>query len=141
MKWTDKYGGIIINQLKRLGCSCHWPSERFTMDDDYYKSVVQTFVKLYNKGLIYKGVRMVNWDPEGLTALSDEEVKYKEESGKLWHIKYQIKNSKDYLIVATTRPETMLGDTGVAVNPKDKRYSKYIGKTVILPLTNKEIPI
>ena len=140
-KWTDKYGGIIINQLKRLGCSCYWPYERFTMDDKYYKSVIQTFVKLYNKGLIYKGVRMVNWDPEGLTALSDEEVKYKEESGKLWHIKYQIKDSNDYLVVATTRPETMLGDTGVAVNPKDKRYSKHIGKTVILPIVNKEIPI
>ena len=106
-EWTDEYGGIIIKQLKRLGCSCDWDRQRFTMDDSYYKSVIKTFVKLYNEGLIYKGVRMVNWDPEGLTALSDEEVKYKEESGKLWHIKYQLSNSNDFLIVATTRPETM----------------------------------
>ena len=140
-EWTEKYGGIIIKQLKRLGCSCDWNRERFTMDDEYYKSVIKTFVQLYDQGLIYKGVRMVNWDPKGLTALSDEEVIHKEEQGKLWHIKYKIKDSNDYLIVATTRPETMLGDTGVAVNPKDKRYKKYIGKTILLPIVNKEIPI
>ena len=98
------------------------------MDDKYYKSVIQTFVKLYNDGLIYQGKRMINWDPISKTALSNEEVIYKEEKGFLWHIKYPIKNEKKYLIVATTRPETMLGDTGVAVNPNDKRYSKYIGK-------------
>ena len=140
-EWTEKYGGIIIKQLKRLGCSCDWNRERFTMDDEYYKSVIKTFVQLYEQGLIYKGVRMVNWDPKGLTALSDEEVIHKEEQGKLWHIKYKIKDSNDHLIVATTRPETMLGDTGVAVNPKDKRYKKYIGKTILLPIVNKEIPI
>ncbi len=140
-EWTEKYGGIIIKQLKRLGCSCDWGRQRFTMDDEYYKSVVKTFVELYDEGLIYKGVRMVNWDPKGLTALSDEEVIHKEEQGKLWHIKYKIKNSDDYLIVATTRPETMLGDTGVAVNPKDKRYKKYIGREVVLPIVDKEIPI
>ncbi len=140
-EWTDEYGGIIIKQLKRLGASCDWSRQRFTMDDEYYQSVIQTFVKLYNKGLIYKGVRMVNWDCKGLTALSDEEVIHKEESGSLWHIKYKITDSDDYLVVATTRPETMLGDTGVAVNPNDKRYKKYIGKTIDLPLSNYKIPI
>ena len=140
-EWTDEYGGIIIKQLKRLGASCDWSRQRFTMDDEYYQSVIQTFVKLYNKGLIYKGVRMVNWDCKGLTALSDEEVIHKEESGSLWHIKYKITDSDDYLIVATTRPETMLGDTGVAVNPNDKRYKKYIGRTIDLPLSNYKIPI
>ena len=140
-EWTDKYGGIITKQLKRLGCSCDWSKEEFTMNDNYYDSVIQTFIKLYNDGLIYQGRRMINWDPDGLTALSNEEVIYKEEKGSLWHLKYPIKDSDDYLIVATTRPETMLGDTGVAVNPKDSRYKKYIGKTIILPITNREIPI
>ena len=106
------------------------------MDDKYYSSVIKTFVKLYEEGLIYKGVRMVNWDPKGLTALSDEEVIYKEEKSKLWYIKYKVKDSDDSLIVATTRPETMLGDTGVAVNPKDKRYKKYIGSMIELPLSD-----
>jgi len=140
-KWTEKYGGIITGQLKRLGCSCDWSRERFTMDDQYYKSVVQTFVKLYNDGLVYQGTRMINWDPVSKTALSNEEVIYKEEKGFLWHIKYPIKGENKYLIVATTRPETMLGDTGVAINPKDKRYKKYLGKSIILPIINKEIPI
>ncbi len=140
-EWTDKYGGIIINQLKRLGCSYDWSRETFTMNDEYYSSVIKTFVKLYNEGLIYQGTRMINWDPIGQTALSNEEVIYKEEKGYLWHLKYPIKDSNDYLTVATTRPETMLGDTGVAVNPKDKRYKKYIGKSILLPLVNKEIPI
>ena len=140
-KWTEKYGGIITGQLKRLGCSCDWSRERFTMDDQYYKSVVQTFVKLYNDGLVYQGTRMINWDPVSKTALSNEEVIYKEEKGFLWHIKYPIKGENEYLIVATTRPETMLGDTGVAINPKDKRYKKYLGKSIILPIINKEIPI
>ena len=139
--WTDEYGGIIIKQLKRLGASCDWSRQRFTMDDLYYKSVIKTFIKLYNEGLIYKGVRMVNWDCKGLTALSDEEVIHKEEAGSLWHIKYKITNSDNYLVVATTRPETMLGDTGVAVNPDDKRYKKYIGKTIDLPLSDCKIPI
>ena len=140
-KWTEKYGSIITGQLKRLGCSCDWSRERFTMDDQYYKSVVQTFVKLYNDGLVYQGTRMINWDPVSKTALSNEEVIYKEEKGFLWHIKYPIKGENKYLIVATTRPETMLGDTGVAINPKDKRYKKYLGKSIILPIINKEIPI
>ena len=140
-EWTDKYGGIIIEQLKRLGCSCDWNRQNFTMNDEYYASVIHTFVELYNEGLIYKGTRMINWDPKGLTALSDEEVIHKEKRGKLWYMKYPISDSNDYLIVATTRPETMLGDTGVAVNPKDQRYKKFIGKTIDLPLVNRKIPI
>ena len=140
-KWKEKYSGTIIKQLKRLGCSCDWTRERFTMDDDYYKSVISLFVQLYKDGLIYKGERMTNWDPVGKTALSDEEVIHKEKKGNLWHFKYPIKDSEDYLIVATTRPETMLGDTGVAVHPKDKRYKKFVGKHVLLPIVNKEIPI
>ena len=141
MEWKEKYGGTILKQLKRLGASCDWDRTKFTLDDDYTKAVNQTFVKLYNDGLIYKGKRMVNWDPIGLTALSDEEVIHKETQGKLWHFKYPIKDSNDFLVVATTRPETMLGDTGVAVNPKDTRYKKLIGKTIILPIMNREIPI
>jgi len=140
-EWTDKYGGIIIKQLKRLGSSCDWDRQAFTMSDEYYKSVIHTFVKLYEDGMIYKGERMINWDPMGLTALSNEEVIHKEVKGKLWYFKYPISNEDDYLVVATTRPETMLGDTGVAVNPEDTRYSKYIGKKVLLPISNKEIPI
>ena len=139
--WTDEYGGIIIKQLKRLGCACDWDKQRFTMDDDYYKSVISTFVKLYNEGLIYRGKRMINWDPKGLTALSDEEVVHKEQNGKLWHIKYPIFNSDQYVIVATTRPETMLGDTGVAINPQDKRYKIFKNKMIDLPIVNKQIPI
>ena len=141
MDWKEKYGGTIVAQLRRLGTSCDWDRTKFTLDEDCSRAVNQTFVKLYKDGLIYKGERMVNWDPIGLTALSDEEVIYKETSGKLWHFKYPIKDSKDYLIVATTRPETMLGDTGIAVNPKDDRYKKLIGKTVVLPIVNREIPI
>tara|TARA_Y100001970_G_scaffold84325_1_gene106436 strand:- start:776 stop:3391 length:2616 start_codon:yes stop_codon:yes gene_type:complete len=140
-EWTDKYGGIIIKQLKRLGSSCDWQREAFTMSDDYYQSVMHTFVTLYEDGMIYKGERMINWDPVGLTALSDEEVIHKEKKGKLWYFKYPISGEDDFLVIATTRPETMLGDTGVAVNPTDKRYSKYIGKKIILPICNKEIPI
>jgi len=139
--WTEEYGGIITKQLKRLGCACDWDRERFTMDDEYYKSVISTFVKLYREGLIYRGKRMINWDPKGLTALSDEEVIHKEKNGNLWHIKYPISNTNDYLIVATTRPETMLGDTGVAINPNDKRYKKLNSKMIDLPLVNKQIPI
>ena len=122
MEWKEEYGGTILKQLRRLGASCDWNETKFTMDPDYSRAVTETFVKLYNDGLIYKGKRMVNWDPVGLTALSDEEVIHKETSGKLWHFKYPIKDSKDCLVVATTRPETMLGDTGVAVNPNDTRY-------------------
>ena len=140
-EWKDIYGGTIINQLKRLGCSCDWNREKFTMDDDYSNAVLECFVKLYNDGLIYKGERIINWDPKSMTALSDEEVIYKETKGNLWHFKYPIKDSKEFIIVATTRPETMLGDTGIAVNPNDERYINLIGKSVILPIVNKEIPI
>ena len=141
MDWKEEYGGTILKQLRRLGASCDWDKTKFTMDEDYSKSVNETFVKLYKDGLIYKGERMVNWDPVGLTALSDEEVIHKETPGKLWHFKYPIKDSDTFLVVATTRPETMLGDTGVAVNPNDKRYKELIGKTIILPIVNREIPI
>ena len=140
-EWKEKYGGIIIQQLKRLGCSCDWDRERFTMDDDYTNSVLEAFVVLYNKGLIYKGFRLVNWCPVSKSAISDEEVIHQEVSGHLWHFRYPIKNSDEVLIVATTRPETMLGDTAVAVHPKDKRFKHLIGKTVLLPLANREIPI
>ncbi len=141
LSWKDKYGETILNQLKKMGASCDWSRTAFTMDPKYSKSVIHAFVKLYNDGLIYRGKRMVNWDPIGLTAVSDEEVIYKETNGKLWHLKYPIKDSEKYLIVATTRPETMLGDTGVAVNPNDKRYKKLIGQKIILPIVGREIPI
>ena len=141
MEWKEKYGGTILKQLKKMGASCDWSKTAFTMDPNYSKAVLEAFVKLYNDGLIYRGKRMVNWDPSGLTAVSDEEVIYKETNGKLWYFKYPIKDSQDYLTVATTRPETMLGDTGVAVNPNDNRYKKLIGKHIILPIVNKEIPI
>ena len=140
-EWKEKYGGIIINQLKKLGCSCDWERERFTMDEGYSKAVLESFVRLYEKGLIYKGHRLVNWCPVSKSAISDEEVIHKEIDGHLWYFRYPIKEEDEYLVVATTRPETMLGDSAVAVNPNDKRYKKYIGKTVTLPLVGREIPI
>ena len=140
-EWKEKYGGIIINQLKKLGCSCDWERERFTMDEGYSKAVLESFVKLYEKGLIYKGHRLVNWCPVSKSAISDEEVIHKEIDSDLWYFRYPIKGEDEYLVVATTRPETMLGDSAVAVNPNDKRYKKYIGKTVTLPLVGREIPI
>ena len=140
-KWKEKYGGIIINQLKKLGCSCDWERERFTMDEGYTQAVLEAFVQLYNKGLIYKGFRLVNWCPVSKSAISDEEVIHKEKNGKLWHFRYPISDSNDYLIVATTRPETILGDTAVAVHPEDKRYKDLIGKTIELPLVGRKIPI
>ena len=140
-KWKEKYGGIIINQLKKLGCSCDWERERFTMDEGYTQAVLEAFVQLYNKGLIYKGFRLVNWCPVSKSAISDEEVIHKEKNGKLWHFRYPISDSNDYLIVATTRPETMLGDTAVAVHPEDDRYKDLIGKTIELPLVGRKIPI
>ena len=140
-EWKEKYGGIIINQLKKLGCSCDWERERFTMDEGYSKAVLESFVRLYEKGLIYKGHRLVNWCPVSKSAISDEEVIHKEIDGHLWHFRYPIKGEDEYLVVVTTRPETMLGDTAVAVNPDDKRYKKYIGMTVTLPLVGREIPI
>ena len=140
-QWKEEYGGKILTQLKRLGASCDWGKTTFTMDPEYSNSVLHAFVKLYNDGLIYQGERLINWDPKGLTALSDEEVIYKEKQGHLWHFKYPIKDSDEFLVVATTRPETMLGDSGVAVHPDDKRYQHLIGKSVILPIVNREIPI
>jgi len=140
-EWKNQYGGIIIKQLKKLGCSCEWNREKFTMDEKYSQAVLETFVRLYNDGLIYRGERIINWDPVGLTAVSDEEVIYQESKGNLWYFKYPVKDSDEFLTVATTRPETMLGDTGVAINPDDERYQHLIGKSVILPIANREIPI
>ncbi len=141
-EWKAEYGGAILNQLKKLGCSCDWSRERFTMDEGLSNAVKHVFVSLYNKGLIYKGKKMINWCPYCDTSISDAEVEYEEEPTHLWYIKYPIKGEKDkYIVVATTRPETMLGDTGVAVHPSDERYKDFVGKTVILPIMNKEIPI
>ena len=140
-EWKKEYGGTIVSQIKKLGCSCDWKRERFTMDDGLSNAVQTVFINLYNKGLIYKGKKMINWCPNCNTSISDAEVEYEEEKSKLWYIKYQIKGTDKYITVATTRPETMLGDTAVAVNPDDKRYKELIGKTAILPIMNKEIPI
>jgi valyl-tRNA synthetase len=145
--WKEKHGGIIIQQLKKLGCSCDWSRERFTMDPEYSKCVQSVFVDLYKKGKIYRGKRMVNWDPAARTALSDEEVDMIEEKGQLWHLKYPLLDDKgqpkpdEFVVVATTRPETMLGDEAVAVNPKDPRYANLIGRRCLLPLQDKVIPI
>ena len=140
--WTHKYGGIIQKQQRKLGCSCDWDRNRFTLDEGMSDSVLEQFVKLYDKGLIYKGKRMVNWCTSCNTSISDAEVEYKEEPSHLWHIRYKITGTDDkYIIVATTRPETMLGDTAVAVHPDDDRYKDLVGKTCILPIMNKEIPI
>ena len=140
-EWKKEYGGTILNQLKKLGCSCDWSRERFTMDEGLSNAVKYVFIKLYEKGLIYKGKRMINWCPNCKTSISDIECEYEEQDGFFWHIKYQVKDEDKYLIVATTRPETMLGDTGVAVHPEDERYKDLVGKKVILPIMNKEIPI
>ncbi len=144
-EWTHEYGGTIQKQQRKMGCSCDWDRSRFTMDEGLSKSVEEAFFRLYEKGYIYKGKRMINWCPNCKTSISDAEVEYKEEDSHIWHLKYPIKDSEegeqDYLVVATTRPETMLGDTGVAVNPKDERFKHLIGKKCILPLMNKEIPI
>uniref|UniRef100_UPI0037C199D1 valine--tRNA ligase n=1 Tax=Flavobacterium sp. TaxID=239 RepID=UPI0037C199D1 len=139
--WTDKYGGTILEQLKQLGCSCDWERTKFTMDPDMSASVIRSFVDLYNKGLIYRGYRMVNWDPEAKTTLSDEEVIFEERQGKLYYIKYQIENSSDYLVVATTRPETIFGDTAICINPNDERHFNLKGKKAIVPISGKIIPI
>ena len=139
--WKDKFGSRIISQLKKLGTSCDWDRERFTMDEGCSKAVREVFVNLYNKGLIYKGHRIINWCPHCATALSDAEVEYETQPGKLWHIRYPLADGTGELVVATTRPETFMGDTGVAVNPNDERYKHLIGKTCILPIMNREIPI
>ena len=140
-EWTRIYGGTIVSQQRKMGCSCDWSRSRFTMDEELSKAVFKAFKNYYDKGYIYKGKRMINYCPGCRTSISDAEIEYKEEGTHLWHIRYQIAGTNDYLIVATTRPETMLGDTAVAVNPKDERYGKLIGKTCILPIMNKEIPI
>lgn len=150
-EWKEKYGNIIYNQIEKLGCSVDWDRVSFTMDDHYYKAVIKVFVDLYKKGLIYRGARMINWDPSAETALSDEEVEYKEVTGKLYYIKYEIaassnrpgegKEGPDYIVIATQRPETIMGDTAVCANPHDERYTHLKGKKVIVPLINKEVPV
>ncbi|GGH29520.1 valine--tRNA ligase [Sphingobacterium alkalisoli] len=140
-EWKEKYGGIILKQLEKLGASCDWERTKFTMDADLSESVTDTFIKFYKAGYIYRGVRMVNWDPQGKTALSDEEVIRKEVQQKLYYIRYKIKDSNEYLIIATTRPETIMADAAICINPNDKRYLHLKGKTAIIPLVNREIPI
>ena len=139
--WTKLYGGTIENQQRKLGCSCDWDRRRFTLDEGLSEAVLEEFVNLYNDGYIYKGTRMVNWCPNCNTAISDAEVEYKEEDSHLWHLRYKLKDEDRYVEVATTRPETMLGDTAVAVHPEDERYKDIVGKTCILPIVNREIPI
>jgi valyl-tRNA synthetase len=141
-EWKDKHGGIILEQLKKLGASCDWERTKFTMDEDLYDSVIKVFIDLYDKGLIYRGVRMVNWDPKALTALSDEEVIYEDVKSKLYYVSYRIVDSRDkYMTIATTRPETILGDTALCVNPGDERYRRFVGKRVLVPLIDRPIPV
>src|SRR5210317_2050049 len=140
-EWTHEYGGVILEQLKKLGASCDWQRTKFTMDDDMSASVIKVFVDLYNKGLIYRGFRMVNWDPQAKTTLSDEEVNYEEKQGKLYYLKYQIEGSEDHLVIATTRPETILGDTAICIHPEDERFAHLKGKKAIVPICNRVIPI
>lgn len=139
--WTHEYGGVILDQLKKLGCSCDWERTAFTMDEERYASVIKVFVDLYNKGLIYRGYRMVNWDPEAQTTLSDEEVIYEEKQGLLYYLEYQIEGSDEKVTIATTRPETILGDTAICVNPNDERFHHLKGKKAIVPICNRVIPI
>ena len=139
--WTNAYGGVILDQLKKIGSSCDWDRTKFTLDKQMYESVIKVFVDLFEKGLIYRGYRMVNWDPQAKTTLSDEEVVYEERRGKLYYISYSIENSKSKIIIATTRPETILGDTGICVNPNDERYRDLIGKKAIVPISKRLIPI
>ena len=140
-QWKEKFGSRIMSQLRSLGSSCDWDRARFTMDEGCSKAVREVFVSLYEKGLIYKGSRIINWCPHCRTALSDAEVEYVDKPGHLWHMRYPLADGSGYLVVATTRPETMMGDTGVAVNPNDERYKQLVGKTCILPLMDREIPI
>jgi valyl-tRNA synthetase len=139
--WTDKYGGTILEQLKQLGCSCDWDRTKFTMDEDMSASVIKSFVDLYNKGMIYRGYRMVNWDPEAKTTLSDEEVIHEERQGKLYYINYKVEGTNDVLTIATTRPETIFGDTAICINPNDERFNHLKGKKAIVPICNRVIPI
>ena len=140
-EWKNTSGGMITEQLRRMGASVDWSRERFTMDDGCSRAVQEVFIRLFDQGLIYRGQRLVNWDPVLHTAISDLEVVSEQEQGSLWHFRYPLSDSSGHLVVATTRPETMLGDTAVAVHPEDERYSHLIGKTVSLPLTDREIPI
>jgi len=140
-EWTHKHGGIILEQLKKLGASCDWQRTKFTMDADLSESVIDVFIDLYKKGLIYRGYRMVHWDPQAKTTLSDEEVIHVEKNGKLYYLKYQIEGSNDFVTIATTRPETILGDTAICVNPNDERFTHLIGKKAIVPIANRSIPI
>src|SRR5687767_11309873 len=152
-EWKEKYGGIIYNQIERLGCSVDWDRVSFTMDDHYYKAVIKIFVDLYNKGLIYRGARMINWDPAAKTALSDEEVEYRDIQGKLYYVKYRVVENRDlaadknfsakdeYVMIATQRPETIMGDTAVCVNPNDERFRHLKGKYAVVPLVNRPVPI
>jgi len=140
-QWKEEYGGVILEQLKKLGCSCDWDRTAFTMDQHMSDSVIEVFVDLFNKGQIYRGYRMVNWDPQALTTLSDEEVIYEEKQGNLYYVAYQIVDSNETITIATTRPETILGDTAICIHPQDERYSKLKGKKVIVPIANREIPI
>lgn len=140
-EWKEKYGGIILKQLEKLGASCDWDRTKFTMDPDLSEAVIDTFIKFYKEGYIYRGVRMVNWDPQGKTALSDEEVMRREVNQKLYYVRYQIKDSEEYIIIATTRPETIMADTAICINPNDERFTHLKGQSVIVPLINREIPI
>lgn len=145
-QWKDKYGGIIYNQIERLGCSVDWNRVTFTMDEDYYKAVIKVFIDLYKKGLIYRGARMINWDPVAKTALSDEEVEYKDIQGKLYYVKYAVADANDqptgdYIVIATQRPETIMGDTAVCVNPTDERYLPFKGRKIIVPIVNRAVPL
>lgn len=140
-EWKDKYGGIIYHQIKKLGCSVDWNRVTFTMDDHYYEAVIKVFIDLYKKGMIYRGARMINWDPQAKTALSDEEVEYKDIQGKLYYVQYRVAGTNEAITIATQRPETIMGDTAVCVNPHDERYQHLKGKTVIVPLVNREVPI
>jgi valyl-tRNA synthetase len=140
-QWKEKHGGIILEQLKKLGASCDWKRTNFTMDSHYYESVMKVFVDLFNKGLIYRGVRMINWDPQAKTAVSDEEVIYREVKSKLYYVRYEVREKDEWITIATTRPETILGDTAVAVNPRDKRYKKYSNREVIIPLVERPVPL
>ena len=139
--WKEKYGGKIIRQLRTIGTACDWPRERFTFDDGLSKAVQEVFIRLYNEGLIYRGHRIINWCPKSRTALSDEEVIYREERGHLWYFNYPFADGSGHVTIATTRPETLMGDTAVAVNPRDERYAGKIGKMLKLPLTGREIPL
>lgn len=140
-EWTDKHGGIILEQLKKLGASCDWERTCFTLDEKRSESVFKVFTDLYNKGLIYRGIRMVNWDPKAKTALSDEEVIHKEEHGKLYYLRYKIEGESGYAVIATTRPETIFGDIAVCINPNDPKTAHLKGKKVIVPIVNRVVPI